>query len=92
MIKGQKVEFGGKTPYQRKLSKGEGMAVFLVKLDGYRDERVTLPIDKNGASKVSLTALTPAQAPSGHKKPTKPGKTKQPSELGSGTMDPFKNP
>jgi PEGA domain len=45
----------GKTPFTADLQRGIGEAQFLLKLAGYRDATVSLPVDRDGDQTVVLT-------------------------------------
>jgi len=50
----------GRTPLLRTIPRGEGEAMFLVRLAGHRDEEVVLPANRDGRTLVKLTR-TPAR-------------------------------
>jgi serine/threonine-protein kinase len=83
----------GKTPLVRKMPRTEGAAVFLVKLGGYRDERVVLPADRDGAANVSLVKLPRLVRPAPPKQPAKtveaPTGPKPRKPVRDGVVDPF---
>jgi hypothetical protein len=72
----------GVTPYQSERPASEGEAVFLLKLSGYSDQRVSLPADRSGEKQVKLLKKkhVEAAAPAAPKKKIK-----------NGVLDPFSN-
>jgi serine/threonine-protein kinase len=89
----------GKTPLTEDVQRGNGEALYLLKLHGYRDSRVSLGIDhdvnKIVALEKSSTSSKPAAPPS---KPAAPPSTKpaapakKPAKpVKNGVLDPFDN-
>jgi hypothetical protein len=77
----------GKTPHVETLPKGAGAAVYLLKLDGYDDTKIAVPLAKDGLARPKMNArpvvVAPAPVPviaapvveppvAGETKPTKP--------------------
>jgi serine/threonine-protein kinase len=95
----------GQTPLTQEIPPADGLAVYLVKLPGYRDARAELRADRAGATAVTLERAPhggrPArpQPPSKAQPPPVPAKSpdqdkppdppKRPKRVGDGTVNPF---
>jgi hypothetical protein len=70
----------GTTPYSFEREPSSGEAVFTLRLEGYTDAAVTLPVSRSGERKLTLTALPPP----------KKARKKSDGPIGDkGTIDPF---
>ncbi len=79
----------GETPYHSKRAPAEGSLVFLLRVDGYKDERVVVPADHDFRQTIAMTTLHVPGSGTGSaevvvKKPPKPPKPPRPGS-GSGT-------
>ena len=83
----------GKTPFKHKVTKADGMLVYLVKMTGYNDERVELRADEDSTKLVALTAVKKG-GPTGPVASTgpKPSKTPKPSPTGGPVASPTPSP
>ncbi len=52
----------GKTPLLQRIEAGPGQAEFVLKLLGYRDQHVSLPLDRDGERRVTLVRSAPSIA------------------------------
>jgi serine/threonine-protein kinase len=74
----------GKTPLTEEVIRGSGEALYLLKLHGYRDTRISLGIDHDVNKIIALEKAAASSKPAPPpKKPTKPVK--------NGVLDPFEN-
>jgi hypothetical protein len=76
----------GRTPFSSDFSRTQGEAIFVLKLAGYREERVATPVDRDSELVLRLTPKAkapPREAPAASKPAAKPARVKD------GALDPF---
>ncbi len=78
----------GQTPMVEDIARGTGEAVYVLKLHGYRDERVVASIDRDLNKIVALEKLT-HRLPVASKSPAAPAKSSKPVK--NAVLDPFEN-
>jgi hypothetical protein len=76
----------GETPFEQRLAAGAGQAAYVVRAEGYRAERVRLPVERDGVARVTLVktrARDKAPKPPPSEVPGPKPRTKD------GALDPF---
>jgi hypothetical protein len=73
----------GKTPFEQSILRTDGEAVYLLKLTGFHDERLTLPADRNTERTVTLARVHTTTHPQAEVHPK--GKRR----VQDGVLDPF---
>jgi len=77
----------GETPYTHRRTAAEGQIVFLLKADGYKDQRVAMSADRTDERAVTLEAMTPPTPTTAVtlKKPITPIKVIKPTKPATGS-------